>query len=384
MRRARVVVAAAVAAVALSAGLAGCGGSGEAARGAPAAAPPAAPPPDGLGDFRVGRTTFALTDTARGGRTLTVDAWYPVDEADARGRPPSRYDALPGVGYPSPAALTDPPVSRRGPFPLVVFSHGSEGIRFQSPFFTETLASHGFVVAAPDHAGNTALDAAAGGELPLERLAVERPRDVSFVISRMLARSAAGGDRFTGRIDPARVAVTGHSLGGYTALAVAGGNGPARPDRRVRAVVAMAPASALLPEASLRAVRVPLLLLGGTLDDTTPVDPNLTRPYALVAGRPVYRLDVEAAAHYSFSDICAFAAALRAARLPEEVTGIVTDNAVSACQPPAVPIATAHRLTDLVAVAFLEQQVAGDHRYDRYLDEAYVRTLPRVAFFARR
>lgn len=38
-----------------------------------------------------------------------------------------------------------------GPLPLVVFSHGLGGCGTQSLFFTEELARHGYVVAAPDH-----------------------------------------------------------------------------------------------------------------------------------------------------------------------------------------------------------------------------------------
>ena len=34
---------------------------------------------------------------------------------------------------------------------VIVFSHGYSGIRFQSVFFTEWMASHGYLVVAPDH-----------------------------------------------------------------------------------------------------------------------------------------------------------------------------------------------------------------------------------------
>jgi len=39
-------------------------------------------PPDELGPFAVGRTTFVVVDPSRDDRTLTVDAWYPVDADD--------------------------------------------------------------------------------------------------------------------------------------------------------------------------------------------------------------------------------------------------------------------------------------------------------------
>ena len=42
--------------------------------------------------------------------------------------------------------------------PVVLFSHGFAGTRLQSKFICSHLASHGYVVAAPDHAGNTFLD----------------------------------------------------------------------------------------------------------------------------------------------------------------------------------------------------------------------------------
>ncbi len=46
----------------------------------------------------------------------------------------------------------------------------------------EALASHGFVVAAPDHPGDTMLDAASGRQASLLALAADRLHDVSAVI----------------------------------------------------------------------------------------------------------------------------------------------------------------------------------------------------------
>jgi predicted dienelactone hydrolase len=130
------------------------------------------------------------------------------------------------------------------PAPLVVFSHGLGGHRRQSTFLCTHLASHGFVVAAPDHPGSTFADAAPifargeqGGWAGLRDWVaagmVSRPRDVID-----LADGLAGGlvASLVGRFDPSRLAVAGHSFGGWTALTTA-----AR-DPRVRAVIGLAPA----------------------------------------------------------------------------------------------------------------------------------------------
>ena len=120
-------------------------------------------------------------------------------------------------------------------YPLVVFSHGSGGVRFQSWFLLQALASHGYVVVAPDHAGNTALDQLLGTADPFPVVAANRPRDVSFAIDEVLARAADPSDPLAGAVDPSRVAVVGHSFGGFTALAVAGGYDGWGPDERVDA-----------------------------------------------------------------------------------------------------------------------------------------------------
>ena len=332
------------------------------------------PPPDELGPFAVGRSSFAIEDTSRA-RTLVIDAWYPIDAADAGG-PASVYDLI-FTGLPSQVAFDSPPVSSQGPFPLVVFSHGSNGIRFQSFFLCEQLASHGFVVVAPDHAGNTALDLILPGT-PFETR--DRPLDVSFLISHMLQRNDSSGDDFHARIDAGRIGVVGHSFGGFTALTMASGFADVPPDPRVGAIVPISPVSTALSEAQLESIRVPTLILGGTSDITTPIDPQSERAFAFVSARPRYRVDVLAAGHNSFTNVCDLGAALIGAGLPPSLLEFLLGSLEEGCGPDLIPIGEAQRATDLYATAFLLRQLTGDGRYTPFLNPGRARSEP-VVFF---
>ena len=180
------------------------------------------PAPDAPGPWAVGHTSFEIVDTDRGDRPLPIEAWYPADPEDAVGEA-TRYPLLPPLLFlPSPLAIDDLPVLDRPWMPLVVFSHGSGGLNIQSTGLTELLASHGFVVVAPNHTGNTIFDDPPD---PFSVTAVNRPLDVSFLIDHMLERSHDPADRFHYRISPLAIGVVGHSFGGYTALAMAAGLG---------------------------------------------------------------------------------------------------------------------------------------------------------------
>jgi len=360
------------------------------------AAPP--PPPDGLGPYAVGYTRFDVRDDSRD-RTLPVYAWYPVRPADAVG-PPAVYSVL-FLGLASPVAIADAPVARGGPFPLVVFSHGNGGTGLQSFFLTEALASHGFVVVAPDHVGNTLADLLFGsvGDTEIFQSALDRPRDVSFLIDTMLARSALRSDRFYRAVSPFRIGVAGHSFGGFTALAVAAGFGgeaasgfglevpadfePIPADPRVRAIVPISPASSALGDDELGRIRVPTLLVGGTLDRTTPLVPELTRPFEKIPGRPLFRADLRRASHFSFTNACDLIAVAEEAGLPPELVDDAVQGAnQEGCAPELLPAEEAQRITNLVTVAFLRRYLAGDPRYERYLRPAWLeRHEPDLDFF---
>ena len=95
-----------------------------------------------VGPYGVGVTTVAFTDPR--GKALEMEIWYPAQTWGTEA---------------SGAAERDRMLEPSGaPYPLVAFSHGSQGIRYQSPFLMEHLASHGFVVVSPDHPRNTFLD----------------------------------------------------------------------------------------------------------------------------------------------------------------------------------------------------------------------------------
>jgi predicted dienelactone hydrolase len=329
--------------------------------------------PTEVGPYAVGRTTTTMTDPDRAGRTLTVDVWYPSDAAQVQGVPKSFFDLL-VTSLESPLAYDNPPVSAEGGFPLVVFSHGNAGTRLQSWFLTEFLASHGFVVAAPDHAGNTALDQLFGTTTPFAVSARNRPLDVSLIIDRMLERDAAAGDLFEDAIDGTRIAVAGHSFGAFTALAMAAGHVDVSPDPRVGAIVPISPVSAVFSDEQLSSITTPILLVGGTSDTTTPITPNTTRVWELVSSKAKYRVDVERAGHGSFTNICDLYDALIGAGLPPELLGVLVGNAATGCAPELIPVGRAQDITNLYVLSFLQRELVRDGRYQPFLTPGYARS----------
>lgn len=266
------------------------------------------------GAYGVGHSVFEVVDATREERVLPVDLWYPVDPEDADGSP-SFYDFhLFGTGVHSDVSLDETGAIGTIGFPLVVYSHGGAGISTEASTLMESLASHGFVVAAPSHVGGNS----EGYGTPVEVLRRYRPLDVSLVIDRLLARNLDPLDPIYLRINPYRIGVAGYSFGGWTATAMPSGHSepsdgpPVLPDSRVRAVAAVARGNGgyQSPNAGISAVDVPIFLMAGTLDVDAPIEPDTTQPWNLAKGRPIYRADVVAANHGHFSWGCDFAESL--------------------------------------------------------------------------
>lgn len=234
--------------------------------------------PFARGEFPVGVSTVELRDAERD-RTLPVEIWYPASE-QARGKDVSTdtrdtYELWPGLPASWQLALRDA-AAREGRFPLVIFSHGFAGHRRQSTFWCTHLASHGYVVAAPDHVGNTAADLiqrmmTGKGDSPNETFAkvtALRPPDIRFVID---AITGGQGGQAAASIDGERIGMSGHSFGGWTTLATVA------TEPRIQSTVPLAPAGGM---AALRELidfdwgrPVPTLVIVADRDSLLPLEP---------------------------------------------------------------------------------------------------------------
>lgn len=280
---------AALVAMAFVALLQGCGstssGSGEASD------------PAARGPYPVGVTRIELFDDTRG-RTLLTEVWYPADESARDEAPSPAAEYLPeGLGFLADqstielTAVRDARIAPGGPFPLIAFSHGSGGIRFQNTFQVEHLASHGYVVVAPDHQGNTFFD----GSESIDQLRIERPLDVEYVLNAFSGFTADPASRFAGWIDTDRpFGVTGHSFGAFTTFAVAS------MDTRIAAALPMALAGPVSTSYSAAS-----FLMLATQDKTIGLEANqaIRDTYEVLPG-PRWLAEFVDAGHYSFSFAC--------------------------------------------------------------------------------
>jgi predicted dienelactone hydrolase len=310
------------------------------------------------GPYDVGVTTVTIdSDTDR---PLTLDVWFPVE--DTGDAPLHQYTLIPGVYYESPSAVTGTELDvAEGSFPLVVYSHGSGGLRYIASYYTEAIASHGYVVAAPDHTGNTAADRLLGAEAEFDVTALNRPNDVATTIDAMLDPSNVG---LVDRIDAESIAVTGHSFGGFTALAAAGGYenplGSFVADERVDAIIPLAPATGdgtrLMSDAGLESIVIPTLVMVGTNDQTTPVEPNVTRIWDLAGSEPLIRVELVDGQHQSFTDACDYLEFLPTLgdAVPQAVIDTLESQGAEGCSPGDMPIDRAKDLTNTFAINFLE------------------------------
>jgi predicted dienelactone hydrolase len=119
------------------------------------------------------------------------------------------------------------PAGSAGPAPLVLFSHGLYGCKTQSSFLMRALANAGMLIVAPDHDDM----ASTCPDLPNKPLpdGFMDPQtwDSSFHTDRRddlikLLHELKSDAEYSDLIDSERVALVGHSLGGYTVLGLAG------------------------------------------------------------------------------------------------------------------------------------------------------------------
>jgi predicted dienelactone hydrolase len=231
---------------------------------------------------------------------LPISIWYPSSS------PEVNYQYLSG-GISGRVAL-DGTVANCAQTPLIVFSHGLNGCSLQSLAVTEELARRGYVVAAPDHYDSNCVTRTPPGPLVTalfsepqnwsELTYKDRYQDIQDVLSYV---SIQNPDLKT-IVDMTRVGIVGHSLGGYTAVGLAGGWSTWK-DSRIKAVLGLSPyVEAFLYHSTIAQVNIPVMYQGGTLD--AGITPSLTRTdgaYAL-SNPSKYMIVLKRAGHFEWTN----------------------------------------------------------------------------------
>ncbi|MDQ4070203.1 MAG: hypothetical protein M3203_12150 [Actinomycetota bacterium] len=215
------------------------GGDGNASRSSPG--------------FAVGTRVETLVDTTRSTE----------GRGEAPGQPSRTLETLvyyPAAGNAGGEPTPDAPAAARGPFPLIVFSHGS-GVSSPARYdlLFRSWASAGYVIAAPTHPLSSTNLPGGGSDV------VNQPADLSFVIGEMGRRSSDPASPYHRLVDGDRVGAAGHSLGAVTALGAVSNH--CCLDARIRAAAILAGRKAAFPvDGWVTGPRAPLLVVHGDDD----------------------------------------------------------------------------------------------------------------------
>lgn len=263
-----------------------------------------------------------LTDESRA-RTMEVWIWGPSQPTGRAPRVAGNSVFEPVYGSTGRALVPEK-------HPMLVFFHGTSGNTRSIAWLSSALAAHGYIVVSANHPGSTSLQVTQ--ETMMETWS--QAEDGSFLIDSVLA-----SEEFAPFIDVDRIGSIGFSLGGYSALAIAGARldirklqefcrtspeeetcklipdalyGPqvsGHPqnrsvlDPRVRVAVTLAPGFVpALDEDSITGIEMPVLIVAGTEDEMLPVG-NHAR---LLAGQFVLGEYVEFSylSHFGFLGQC--------------------------------------------------------------------------------
>jgi predicted dienelactone hydrolase len=330
--------------------------------------------------------------TARGAYGFQTETWRLVDRSRGFVQALGRERVFPVDVY--------LPIARRQPLPnsipVIVISHGLGSDRGTFRYLAEHLASHGFVVAIPEHPGSNAkqLQALVDGianEVTSPSEFVDRPLDIKYVLDE-LERRAKSDPRYS-RLNVRRVGVLGQSFGGYTAMALAGApinfaqlQQSCRPDEvnrtlnlslllqcratalppinynlsdpRVSAIVSINPiTSSVFGQASAGQIKIPTLIMAGNADTIAPALPEQIQPFTWLQTNDRFLAVINQGTHFS-------------------TLGQGNDEGVPV--PPEVigpSPAIARRYANALSLAFFQTYINNQTSFRPYISATYARAI---------
>ena len=278
--------------------------------------------------------------------------------------------------------------------PVVVISHGLAEDRNTFAYLAQHLASYGFAVAVIEHPGidkqrfQQYFAGLANSPEPIEL--INQPLDVKYLLDELQRRSQFD-PMVQGRLNLHSVGVIGHSLGGYTALALAGAKinqeqlrsdcypnnslnlsllvqcdtpelssaNDSLQDHRIQAVLAINPlTSSIFGQSGLSQIQVPSMLIAATDDIFTPASSEQILPFTWLTTSEKYLVLMEKATHFSLST-----ADSEPSVLPIPASMIGPDPAI------------ARSYLNALSVAFFQTYIAKQPEYRYYLNASYAKFL---------
>lgn len=251
------------------------------------------------------RQTLQFKNHADEPQSRQLDLWYPTLQTE------ERHDYRAQVGSVAEGADV-----ASGPHPLLLFSHGFLGASDQTIFLMEACARAGYIVASMNHTDalfnrrQRRIDPPEFGDARkwTDAKFRDRQEDLSTLLNQLLKWNEEPDSPWIGRIDESRIGAIGHSLGGYTALGMAGG-WKSWKEPRLKAVVLLSPyAHPYGPNGDLPHVTVPVMMQDGTRDfGVTPFMPPI---YEKLAG-PKVLLVLKGENHFGWTNLASLTTTTR-------------------------------------------------------------------------
>ncbi len=241
------------------------------------AARTAARPTHRVGFHVFDKWSYPLDDGSA--KPLVTAVWYPASRTR---KLPSHTYATGITGLATRGALPMPGDKNR---PLIVFTHAYGGSGISAVYLMEHLASHGYVVAAPDHndaASWLRITARPEGEPPASAKTILRGRssivrrgieldrekyayrisEIKTVIDKMLAENKDTESVLAGMIDPERIGLFAHGLGGFAAMSMMGMSED-HTEKRIKAAVLFSPTISMWEPEQLYDLTAPVMCMYG-------------------------------------------------------------------------------------------------------------------------